>query len=967
MTLKDLNFKFPLLVILFVLLLPIIAQSQNTIALPDVTNYSKKSYRAGSQNWDIDQDKEGVMYFANNEGLLVFDGNVWSLYPLPNKTIVRSVLVVADKIYVGGQDELGYFSANASGKLVYTSLTLKLATSERSITDVWDIVHFQNKIFFRTIQKVIVLENDHVSVLYAPTEWGFMGECNGKLYFQDFEVGLMQYSSNKIVQAFEGKKIFFQNPITNILPLAKDSMLICTLSDGVYKVSRNNIVKFNVAEALQGNRLYTSAAVSAQWTAFGTNENGLFIADEGGEIVQQISKNEGLQNSNILHVFVDNGRNIWLGLNNGIDFISFGSAITQIRPMQKDGAGYAALLHDGNLFFGTSDGLFKAKVGNTTGDLGFTKANFTTVRGSLGQVWSLANLNQQLLIGKHEGAFLLKGEEVKNISNKAGYWNFIPGQIGGSTATVFAGHYKGITAFQNTGDRFVELSFAPGFTESSRFVIKDDRGNLWISHPYHGVFKLSSSEKMNTAAVLYDATKGLPSLLENYVFKIKGMVVAATIAGIYVYNDIKDVFEPSPLFAEAIGNLPVRYLKEDGYGNVWFISNKRLALIDFTKSKSLVTFFSSLNEKILSGFENIYPLNYENIFVGGEQGFFHINLNKYRTTSPVPHVRIGSMFIANPRDSLLYGGFGAHNVTRAFQGRSPEILYNFKSLRFTWSSTSYADLSTISFSYRLKGFEDKWSEWTNRTEKEYTNLPAGKFVFEIKARSNIEVESSVASYGFTVLPPWYKTLWAAAIYLVFTLVALYFFYRYLKLKFYQQQRKYQEEQKRMQYIYDLEKNKAESAIITLQNEKLEADIHFKNSELASSAMHLVKKGELLTRMKTDLAQLTKDVQSSQATIAIKKMIRFLNDEDKLDEEWETFSKHFDKVHSDFNRNLKTKHPGLSGNEVKLCSNLRMNMSTKEIAQLMNISVRGVEISRYRLRKKLGIPTEVSLYDYLLSV
>ncbi|RYY44098.1 MAG: transcriptional regulator, partial [Chitinophagaceae bacterium] len=95
--------------------------------------------------------------------------------------------------------------------------------------------------------------------------------------------------------------------------------------------------------------------------------------------------------------------------------------------------------------------------------------------------------------------------------------------------------------------------------------------------------------------------------------------------------------------------------------------------------------------------------------------------------------------------------------------------------------------------------------------------------------------------------------------------------------------------------------------------------------------------------------------------------RTLSDDDNMDKEWESFTRHFDKVHSDFIIGLKDKHPTVTGNEVKLCAYLRMNLSTKEIAQLMNISVRGVEISRYRLRKKLLIPSEMNLFDYLITI
>ena len=126
--------------------LPLGVLCQNTIGLPDVINYSKQSYGAGLQNWDIKQDKNGIIYVANNEGLLSFDGRYWHVYPLPNKTIVRSVDIGEDgNIYVGGQDEMGYFSPGSNGWLQYHSLTRFIAEKDKSFGDVWDIVSIKKE------------------------------------------------------------------------------------------------------------------------------------------------------------------------------------------------------------------------------------------------------------------------------------------------------------------------------------------------------------------------------------------------------------------------------------------------------------------------------------------------------------------------------------------------------------------------------------------------------------------------------------------------------------------------------------------------------------------------------------------------------------------------------------------------------------------------------------------------------
>ncbi len=153
----------------------------------------------------------------------------------------------------------------------------------------------------------------------------------------------------------------------------------------------------------------------------------------------------------------------------------------------------------------------------------------------------------------------------------------------------------------------------------------------------------------------------------------------------------------------------------------------------------------------------------------------------------------------------------------------------------------------------------------------------------------------------------------------------------------------------------MELDKSEKEIVTLKNEKLNKEIEYKNNELASVAMHLVQKGELLSKIKEELMRLKKGWHPDKSSEDFRKLIRILNQEDKMDKDWEQFANHFDTVHSDFLKALQGSYRNLGNNELKLCAYLRMNLSSKEIAQLMNISVRGVEISRYRLRKKVSNP------------
>lgn len=952
-------------IIILLFLIPLSCLGQNTIGLPDVINFSKKSYNAGLQNWEIKQDKNNIIYVANNEGLLTFDGKFWNMYPLPNKTIVRSVAIGENNfIYAGGQDELGYYSPRANGTLEYHSLVKMLQAKDRSFGDVWDIEVVKKDVYFRTNQKIFKLTNNSMAVYDAPNEWTFLGSCHERLYAHDFKTGLMQMKNNVWQPLYTNDNLAINNPVTSILPIGKDSILITTLKNGIYLGTALELKKLNTPlfTSIATDRIYNATLVTNNWIALATSNAGVFIVDLNGQLIQRLSGKEGLQNDNVLSIFLDNQRNLWLGLNNGIDFVTYNSAIKHINPGTVGGSGYTMLISGRNLYAGTSAGLFYTSL-QTVQDMSFSKGAFLPVTNAGGQVWNLAEINGQVMLAQHEGAYLVKDFKANPIISKTGFWNFEAVSSVFPTARIIAGNYQGLSFLNYKDNAFTEAESIPDFNETSRFVKIDKVGNIWVSHPYHGVYKLTETDSGKHKIIHYTNKNGLPSALNNHIYKIKNEVVVATDKGVYNYNFEKDIFEPSAFYLNLLGKQSIRYLKEDTDGNIWFIHEKQLGIIDLSATNKTVTYFPELNNKLLSGFEFIYPFNKQNIFVGSENGFFHINYDKYKKNIPEILIGIRTVKITDSKDSVLFGGFNANKENPSINNISKK----WKSIQFEFSSPLFGQQENLEYSFRLRNYTNEWSEWNGKTNKEYSNLPPGKYIFEVKARNNLGNESAVASYSFNILPPWYKSRWAMLIYLILAITGLFFIVKWQQKKFEQQQAKYEEEQKKQQYLHQLEIEKAEKELIALRNEKLEAEINFKNTELASSAMHLVQKGELLTSMKTDLNQIMKEVKNKEAAAELKKLVKTLGEDDKMDKDWEHFAQHFDKVHNDFVEKLKQKHPNVTSNEIKLSAYLRMNLSSKEIAQLMNISLRGVEISRYRLRKKLNLETGDNLFKYLIDI
>jgi DNA-binding CsgD family transcriptional regulator len=182
-----------------------------------------------------------------------------------------------------------------------------------------------------------------------------------------------------------------------------------------------------------------------------------------------------------------------------------------------------------------------------------------------------------------------------------------------------------------------------------------------------------------------------------------------------------------------------------------------------------------------------------------------------------------------------------------------------------------------------------------------------------------------------------------------------------------QRKKHEKEQEYLKKEYQLDKEHNENEIVKLQNEKLETEVNFKNKELATATMHLMQRGKLISKIKEELLPIVKTENIEESPEEFKKILSLINDAERADSDWEHFAIHFDHVHSNFLTKLKDKIPALSANDLKLCAYLKMNLSSKEIAQLMSVTVRAVEVSRYRLRKKLDVTTDTNLFDYLIEI
>jgi ligand-binding sensor domain-containing protein/DNA-binding CsgD family transcriptional regulator len=962
--------------ILFYLFFAGAAIAQTTIGLPAIKNYKSSDYNAATQIYDAKQDKQGILYFANDDGLLTFDGSYWKVYPMPNHTSIKSLAIDnSGKIYVGGDDELGYFYPNQYGVLKFHSIKQLLPEKARQFADIWDIVIDRDQVFFRTIEALFQFKNDSITEFDAISGWRFLTKVGQTVFAYDKETGLMAFI-NGHWQACCDKMPVADMKITGVTSFSKDTLLITTQKHGLYLLHNKTLTKKTtpVDPVFSNDLINCAQKIDSNRYAIGTAANGVLVIDAKGQLVQKFSNAEGLQNSNVYRILFDHDKNLWVGLENGVSFINYNTSIKNIYPVKGNKTVSTVIkIFNKKLYIGTSNGLYTIPLDVTKTDISFCKGAFTEIVNTKGQVWSLNEINGKLFLGHQDGAFLIENNKAVPLMTTQGVWSF---QSFLSTQDIIAGTYTGLELIKKSNnDGFVDRGKLDGVYESLKDVVIDNQGNVWASHPFRGIFKmqLSADRKTIVHYVKYTKNEGLPSTQNNQVYFVNNKILAATEKGIYEYDTAADKFIVSAFFAPIFKNTAVEYFTKENNGNLWFVNNRRVGVIDFNKKTSQkpyeVIYFPELTDQTVKGSEFIYPYNNENIFIGSNDGVFHLNYSRYTQSATPLRVVLSTVKTIAEKDSLIFGGY-FFNMNNPGPDQSLNQVVSlpnrWNSFHFEYSSGLYAQKGNIEFKYKLKGFDKGWSAWSAKTEKDYTNLSYGIYTFLVVARNNLGNESPPVSYTFIVTPAWYQTAWVYLFYVLLIVVLIRIMILWQRKRFAAHQKKYEEEQARLSYLHSLELDRNEKEIISLQNKNLEAELQFKNKELATITMHLVERGGILLNIKQALLAVITKTKIPDAEHEFRSVFRTLNEIEKSADDWNHFAIYFDQVHNNFLTILKSRFPDLSSTDLKLCAYLRLNLSSKEIAQLLNISLKGVEISRYRIRKKFNLATEVNLYDFLIE-
>ncbi|MFO7852932.1 MAG: LuxR C-terminal-related transcriptional regulator [Bacteroidota bacterium] len=967
--LKSFSISFIIVALSLFLTLPVAAQDAR-YGIPRTEYFSRSDYNGASQNWSITQSNNDILYFANNDGILEYDGVNWKLYRDMGPFVIRSVKSTVNKIYAGTYGELGYFSYENKHNISYTSLS---TTDElKSYGDYWTIHEWNDKIVFHSEQAICIFKDDTL-VSSIPAISRFTGSylVNGLLLVTDDTEGLMEVRGDHIYPV-AGAGILKDKHISSVLPVSENKIIIGTMSEGLFIWDMQSVSKWDVAanEILKKANIYCGTHYEDRYLVFGTIQSGVVITDQSGSVIFQVGKDKGLNNNTVLSLFVDKEGNVWGGLDNGIVKINLWSCITFLQGYYDLGTGYVINRNNDNWYFGTNQALFAINDDDFSDPLK-DRDDFVKVPGTDGQVWSLYKTGNSILCGHNSGVFEVKQglADLITPTSITGAWIFR--KVPGNDNRLIAGTYNGLIMLERKQGQWHYKSDIKGFKESSRYIEWDKDGNLWVSHGYKGIFRLAFNEAY-TALTEVDTFD-----LENYpeigpapvISKVDGELLVTSINGIYRVSDSEGIVRCRELDNYFEDGFPNRLI-QDRFRNIWYFVDSYTGVLRFMEDgtyKNIYFPFVSLENKLVPSFESVFVHDNENILFGIEEGFAHYAVMEDRDFNRPFKLHIRSF--KGRSDTISYVMHHDDDSGNNADGKIPE--YDFRDNYFeisyaaTYFSEGYAEYSTYLSNYDLEA-----TSWSGQTSRQFARLKEGDYEFVVKARNSFGFQPEPLVFRFRVLPPWHRTTIAKVAYVMLILslilLTIYVFNRRIEINRQKEELRQQESFRAREEKFKNEALEVEKELIRMRNERLRSEMVFKEKELANSTMNILQKNESLLKIKNDMSKISSLEDNSEIRNQIKRLIRKIERDIDNEDHWKVFEVHLEQVHDAFFKQLEGKHPDLTNRERKLCAYIRMGMSSKEIAALTNISFRSVENNRFRLRKKLKLSKGHNLAQYLNS-
>lgn len=919
-----------------------------------VFHYESTDYQGGNQHWDISKDASGRVFLATDNGLMLMDGTRMRLLKMETKTIVRSVLCHNDRVYTGSFLDFGYWTEDAYGQWHYTSLVKDAESLKLQNDEFWKIAELNGQIYFQSFGKLFRYDGQTIHPIGLPGNVFFLMKSGNRAFIQAIYGGIYELKDDRMIFV-AGSELFSNTEVKAVLQQADGTSFIVTASMGLFKWQGGQFKSWATSADEQLRAYKINVATLGKDRIFlGTILKGIYILDLEGRLINHIHSANGLQNNTLLSLLNDEGKGLWAGLDQGFDYIWFQSPISHHHDTEI-GSAYAAAYYNNTLYIGTNQGIFYYQKDNN-GQFGLR----SFVNGSQGQVWFLSVVEGKLYCGLNNGTFLLENNLLRKVSPLDGAYNLKAFRLGDEELRIQS-TYTSIVVFRRLDNEWKYSHSLSGFSAPARYLEIDHLGHMILGHSITGLYLIKANAAFDSVVFTKTLGKsdGLP-MLSNKVFKVDNRVVVPSAGKLFQWDAVREIFIPwDTLNAQLDGFASAETIIPVGMNRYWFIKAGEIALFEIIheKTKMLTRILPEMyGFQLVNNNECVALLTNNQHLICLEEGYALFDATQQNTQS---------QFEQAPQLKSQTFTSTAGNQARRINAdvkNGLSVSSDFNNVDFFFS-TPHTNGRPCYYQHQLVGLETNWSEWIDGGVVSYTRLPYGSYTFKIRGLSANGTPTAESAVSFRIRPPWYLTWYAYLSYLVLSVAFIYLLiHSYRRRQWMRQEKALKEENE----LIKARNSAAESELIRLSNDKLHSEITMKNMELAKNTMAMIKKNELLIEIRKELNQQKEELGTRFPTKYFNRINKLIENSINSEHDWEMFEYLFDQAHENFFKRLKQQYPELTPSDFRLCAYLRMNLTSKEIAPLLNISIRGIEEKRYRLRKKLNLHTDQNLTEFIIN-
>ncbi|MCB9289255.1 MAG: response regulator [Lewinellaceae bacterium] len=746
---------------------------------PLIRNFFPEEYHSDITCTSLLQGQSGLVYVANERGVLEYDGAGWRLISVPIGQDVRALAQAQDGlIYTGGLKNMGYLSPNDKGQLQFHSLVNQLPEEQRNFGFFREALSTGDTVYLRGEQLLVQLANRQVLKTWPVNGWRGLFQLNGKLYVDQLDPGLCVLEKGHI-KLIPGGERFARTHVYVMQPLGGD-ILIGTMDQGLirYKPWLAGAAAFQpfpseLNSYFLEHQCYSGLPLPDGRLALGTFTGGLAIVDSLGRQQQLFHRFPGHTVRVVEDMMTDRQGALWFTSENGISRVEIHLPLTYWGKEKGLSSRLTSITRfAGHLFIATYNGLMVFNPEE------YPEAPFQQF-GQLGKIINPIRLlplpaidgKERLIIGGSSGlAEVTQGE--------GGQWQtrLIDTEQNAEFLYHFPAYPRRIYVLNRVNNLVRTLQLEEGqWVEDSRITIEgpsilgaDTAGRVWAGTYQQGLALLAlgpEGKLLDRQPTYYGKDKGLSSEKYTAPLPLSDGLYFLTEGLASKFNVQAGRFEPAAELNAWLNACGANFLETDNQGNLFltrFNDNSYYPLgmaflqnpgAPFGEAYQLDT---SFHKRLPQSISSIFADGDSILWIGTNNGLFRYN-RKHPANTPYP-LTVYLRKVAANQDSVLFGGAVSG---KGENGQSVTLTqplgYRFNNLFFSFAAQGYDDAQKNQYSYSLEGFDRKWSPWSTLNQKEYTNIPQGDYTFRVKARDIYGNISPEARLQFTISSPWWRT------------------------------------------------------------------------------------------------------------------------------------------------------------------------------------------------------------------